>query len=643
MTHASGNGHNAISNNGNGDGDGHEPASPASHEPPVDVWVGPPSDGGWLRRLLPLLRTHRARIIASLATAVVAMGIGVTVPLVLRAAIDGALDEQTRDLEPLVITLVVLGVIRAVLTFFYRYGLYSTAFRLEFQMRTILQEHLSRQSFAFFDRVQSGQIISRANSDIRSIQLFLAFVPLMAVQFLSFIAALIIMLRIDAVLTLIALTPMPLVFVLGRRLRNLFFPQSWIVQSRQAEIATVVDESVNGVRVVKSFAAERRQILSLARAAERLRWANLQQHRARADHNPIIENLPRLGLALVLLWGGLGVIDGNLTIGDLVAFNVYIVVLQAPFRFLGMVLMMGQRAKASAERIYEVLDEPITLFDRPGAVDLVDPVGRVVFADVGFAYGTESIGGTEASRGTSVLDGFDLVIEPGETVAVVGATGSGKSTIPRLLLRFYETQTGSVSVDGHDVRDLTGSSLRAAVGMVPDEPFLFSTTVHDNIAYGRPSVSRDDVIAAATAAHAHDFICELEHGYDTVVGERGYDLSGGQRQRIAIARTLLTDPAVLVLDDATSAIDVHVEAQIHDALADLLGQRTTLIIAHRLSTIALADRVVVLDAGRLIADGTHAELLATVPRYAEILDSGDSTAETGAAAPDAHATAQEVR
>ena len=594
-------------------------------EPPVEVWVRPPGDGGWIRRLSPLLRTHRGRIVGSLLAAVVAMGIGVTIPLVLRAAIDQALDERTRSLEPLVVTLIALGAVRAVLTFVYRYGLYSTAFRLEFQLRTILQEHLSRQSFAFFDRVQSGQIISRANSDIRSIQLFLAFVPLMGVQFLSFLAALVIMLRIDVVLTLLALAPMPLVFVLGARLRTLFFPQSWIVQSRQAEIATVVDESVNGVRVVKSFAAEARQVMSLAKAAQRLRWANLQQHRARADHNPIIENLPRMGLALVLAWGGLRVIDGDLTIGDLVAFNVYIVVLQAPFRFLGMVLMMGQRAKASAERIYEVLDEPITLFDRPGAVDLVDPKGHIEFRGVSFTYGTESIGGVDASRGQPVVDGLDLVIEPGQTVALVGATGSGKSTIPRLLLRFYDVDAGSVRVDGHDVRDLTGESLRTAVGMVPDEPFLFSTSVHDNIAYARPTATRDEVVAAATAAQAHGFISELDDGYDTVVGERGYDLSGGQRQRIAIARTLLADPAVLVLDDATSAIDVEVETRIHEALHDVLGRCTTLVIAHRLSTISLADRVVVLDRGRIVADGTHSQLLEEVPRYREILDAGVDT------------------
>jgi len=610
----------------------YEPLAPHIDEPSVDVWIDADTDLGWIRRLAPLLRTHRVPLVASLVTAVLAMLIGVSVPLILRAAIDQALDAETRDLEPLVIALVVLGAIRALLTFVYRYGLYAIAFKLEHQMRTILQDHLSRQSFAFFDRVQSGQIISRANSDIRSIQLFLAFVPLMAVQLLSFALALAIMLNTNVLLTLIALAPMPAVFFMGKHIRDLIFPQSWIIQARQAEIATVVDESVNGVRVVKSFAAEERQIQELAKASLRLKWISLQLHRARANFNPIIENLPRLGLALVLLYGGLQVIDGNLTIGDLVAFNIYIVVLQAPFRFLGMILIMGQRAKASAGRIYEILDEPIALFDRPGAVDLVEPEGRVEFVDATFAYGTEVIGGAEGARTESVIKNLDLLIEPGERVAIVGSTGSGKSTLPRLLLRFYDLQSGSVKVDGHDVRDLTGASLRHGVGMVPDEPFLFSASVHDNIAYAIPTASRADVESAARSARAHGFIENLSDGYDTVVGERGYDLSGGQRQRIAIARTLLANPKILVLDDATSAIDVQVEAEIHEALDALLKDRTTIIIAHRLSTIGLADRIVLLDNGRIIADGTHAELIATEPRYLEILDSGptaDAPAQSG--------------
>jgi ATP-binding cassette subfamily B protein len=311
-------------------------------------------------------------------------------------------------------------------------------------------------------------------------------------------------------------------------------------------VATIVDENVNGVRVVKSFAAEEQQIGLLARAAQRLQWSNIRQADARARHAPLIENLPRLGMVAVLAYGGWLVIDGQLQIGTLIAFNAYIVMLQMPFRFLGFFLMLAQRAAASAERIYEILDESPEIVDRPGATDLVDPAGAVEFRDVTFAYGD----------GEPVLDHFDLRIEPGESVAIVGRTGSGKSTVARLLPRFYDVDGGAVSVDGHDIRDLSVLSLRSQVGLVLDEPFLFSVSVRDNIAYGRPNASDEEVRAAAEAAQAAEFIERLPEGYDTVIGERGYDLSGGQRQRIAIARTLLVNPRLLILDDATSAIDV---------------------------------------------------------------------------------------
>jgi ATP-binding cassette subfamily B protein len=305
------------------------------------------------------------------------------------------------------------------------------------------------------------------------------------------------------------------------------------------------------------------------------------------------------------------VIHGTLGIGAILAFNAYLLMLQAPFMMLGMLIMMGQRAAASADRIYEIIDERPTVTDKPDAVDLVDCRGEVRFSHVDFAY--------SADVERLVLADFDLHIAPGETVALVGRTGAGKSTVARLLNRFYDVRHGSIEIDGHDVRDLTRASLRANVGVVLDEPFLFSVSVRDNIAYGKPSATLEEVEAAARAAGAHEFISHLDDGYETVVGERGYTLSGGQRQRLAIARTLLVNPPILVLDDATSAIDVQVEQMIHASLRVQMQGRTTLIVAHRLSTISLADRVVLLDQQKVVADGTHAELLESTPLYAEVL------------------------
>jgi len=586
-----------------------EPIGVRPRYQPARRKIDPDKSKGWLKRVLPVVFSHRWLVIGTLLIAFVAMLIQVAVPAVIRSTIDRGLVDRSDPLIPYIYLLVGLGVGRGVLTYLYRYGMSRITFSLEYDLRAILYDHMTKLSFSFYDRIQSGQLISRANSDIRAVQRFLTQAPFLAMSMCTFALALTYMLSLHVLLTVVAVFCLPGVYMAGRHMRRFMFPLSWIIQSRLADVTTIVDENINGVRVVKSFAAEHQQITLLARAAEKLRWANIQAVNLRSRFNPIITNLPRLGLALVVFYGGYLAMNDRVTIGTLVAFSSYVVMLQAPFRMLAMFLVMNERAKASAERIYEILDERSEIVDSPTAVDLEDPRGEIEFADVSFGY----------KRGPDILRHFSLAIQPGEALAIVGRTGSGKSTIARLLMRFYDADDGTILVDGVDHRDLSVVSLRASIGMVLDEPFLFSLSIRDNIAYARPNAEMGDIIDAAAAAGAHDFISDLPKGYDSVIGERGYTLSGGQRQRIAIARTLLTNPKILVLDDATSAVDVQVEAQIHDALKGLMRERTTIVIAHRLSTIMLADQVVLVEDGEIAASGTHAHLMDSEPKYVEVL------------------------
>ncbi len=573
--------------------------------------IDPDRSKSWLRRALPVMRAHKVVFLISMVLTFVGLVLQVQIPNLLNHAITNSIQSHTVPLSYYVWWIVGLAVAGGIAGYISRLFLFETAYNFEYDLRNIIYEHLTKMSFAFYDRVQSGQLISRANSDIRSVQMYMTFAPLIVVQCSIAVVAFGFMLSINVPLAFVAMATMPLVFFVGVRMRRSMFPVSWIIQARLAEVATVVDENVNGVRVVKSFAAEEQQLRNLSRATDRVQWGYIKDADIRARFTPAVQNLPQVGLALVLLFGGYMVIHGHLGIGAILAFNSYLLMLQAPFMMLGMLIMMGQRAAASADRIYEILDEQPTVVDKPDAIDLTESRGDVRFTDVRFAYGGEDE--------NPVLADFNLHLSPGETVALVGRTGAGKSTVSRLLTRFYDVNSGSVRIDGHDIRDLTMDSLRANIGIVLDEPFLFSVSVRDNIAYGKPDASFDEIEAAARAAGAHEFITGLEDGYDTVVGERGYTLSGGQRQRIAIARTLLVNPPILVLDDATSAIDVQVELEIHAGLRVLMEGRTTLIIAHRLSTISLADRVVLLDQHRIVADGTHAELLETTPLYGEVL------------------------
>ncbi len=563
----------------------------------------------WWRRVLPVALSHRVAFGTAIGLSFLSLIFQTLIPNMLNGAINHALVHHTSPLHTYVIEIVIVGVLAGVTGAISRQNLFKTAYNLEADLRSLIYEHLTWLSFSFYDRVQSGQLISRANSDIRSVQMYSVFAPLIIVQACIGVVAFAFMLSIDVELALIAMVVMPILYVVGLKMRRVMFPISWITQARLAEVATVVDENVNGVRVVKAFAQEQAEVNRLADAAEGVAWAYVKDAEIRGVWSPWVQNLPQLGLALVLFFGGWMVLQGHLGVGAILAFNAYLLMMQAPFMMLGQLVMMGQRAKASAERIFEILDESPEVTERPGAVDLIDARGDVDFSHVGFTY----------ANGARILEDFDVHLAAGETVAIVGRTGSGKSTVARLLTRFYDVTDGSVEVDGHDVRDLSLSSLRANVGVVTDEPFLFSVSIRDNIAYGLPDATDVQVEAAARAARAHDFILELPEGYDTVIGERGYTLSGGQRQRVAIARTLLVNPPVLILDDATSAVDVHVEAEIYAALRELLRDRTTIVIAHRVSTIALAERIILLDEGRVAATGTHAQLLATSPLYSTVL------------------------
>ncbi len=604
--------------------DGIESGSPwiplaveAEYEPP-HATIDADRDKSWIARAMPVVLSHKFLFITALVTSFISLVLQVQIPKILMQAIDNSIVPSTSGaagvhvvpLSYYVEITLVLVVLATAAGYISRLFLMTTAYKIEFDLRNIIYEHLTRMSFPFYDRVQSGQLISRANSDIRSVQMYLTFAPSILVQCAIAVVAFGYMLSINVALAFVAMSTMPFIYVLSVRMRQSMFPVSWLIQARLADVATIVDENINGVRVVRSFAGEDQELKQLAKAADRLQWSYIKDADLRARFTPLIQNLAQVGLALMLLLGGYLVIHDRLEVGAILSFSFWIVMLQPPFQMLGMLIMLGQRARASAGRIYAILDEQPTVVDRPGAVDLVDTVGDVRFDDVRFSY---------VPDGPAVLDHFNMHLRPGETVALVGRTGTGKSTVARLTARFYDVTGGSVHIDGKDVRDLTLESLRAQVGIVLDEPFLFSLSIRDNIAYGKPRADFTDIEAAARAAGADEFIRELPNGYDTVVGERGYTLSGGQRQRIAIARTLLVNPPVLILDDATSAIDVQVELRIHDGLRKLLEGRTTLIIAHRLSTISLADRVLLMDEGQIVADGTHNDLMATCPLYVQVL------------------------
>ena len=594
--------------------------------PPPKNSINPNTDLGWIKRLMPIARSHRRPLIIGVCVGSVALILNVAVPAIAKEAIDSTIAGNRESLTIWALVLTIVGLGRFATGALYRISLFRVAWGVETDLRALLYSHLTKLSFSYFDRTQSGQVISRANSDIRSIQVLLAFGPLIGMSIISFILAFCFMMTLHIPLTLVALCTLPGVYFFGQKLRHSVFPLTWVSQARLAELATIVDENINGTRVVKSFAAEKQQVSLLQKAARHIEWVNVQTIKERAKFNPIIEALPRVGMAIVLLYGGLLAIDGQVSIGTLFAFNAYVIMLQAPFRMFGFLLLQTQRASASATRIFEVLDEKPEITDLPSAVKLTGVRDSIRFQDVNFSYsGPQSQDDIEEHHVKSeIITNLDLSIRAGETVAIVGMTGSGKSTIARLLTRFYDVNSGSILIDGVDIKKIQLHSLRQQIGIVFDEPFLFSTSISENISYGKPDASEAEIHEAARKAQALGFITDLESGFSTVVGERGYTLSGGQRQRIALARCLLEKPSVLILDDATSAIDVGVESLIHESLKTSLEETTTLLIAQRVSTIALADRIVFLEGGAISDEGSHSSLLSRNAAYASIIAESNS-------------------
>lgn len=574
--------------------------------------IDPDKTKNWFWRVLPILMSNKWPLLGGLFLMVFTMILGVSIPALMGMLVDSIepaiINSDPKVFFQLIILIVFLSVIRLIGGTIGSYQIGKASNQLEADLRSVIYNHFFTLSFSFFDKTQTGQLISRANSDIKTIQMFLMIAPMLMTSLLSFVFAAIYMLSVHVFLALSSMIAIPLVFALSVKLRQLTFPLSWLTQARQADVAVIVDENINGQRIIKSFAQELMQVNLLAKAAKKLQWVQVRSVDVSAFYNPLIENLSVLGSVFVWVYGGWLVIEGELALGSLVAFNMYLMMIQMPFRFLGWMLMLEQRAKASAGRIFEILDEKSELLQDKDQVNIKHMKGHISFKNVSFSYADELI-----------LKDLSFDIEANETVAIVGQTGSGKSTIIRLLSRFYDCDEGGIEIDGINIQDLSIKNLHHHIAQVLDEPFLFSVSIKDNIAYGKPDATDEEVIQAAKAAEAHEFIQETSDGYDTVVGERGYTLSGGQRQRLGIARALLVNPSILVLDDATSAIDVNIESKIHESLTRLLNKRTTILIAHRLSTINLADRVIVLDEGKIIASGKHEELLNSVSRYSEIL------------------------
>ena len=565
-------------------------------------------------RLLGFLRPYRWSLFISIVLAVLSQAAAIALVRISQSVIDLAIrprDEQM--LWELIGLIAVIGFVKAILMVGRRFISGRQALGVEFDMRNTMYAHLLRLSFGFYDRNQTGQLMSRATVDLQAVRFFLGYGLIFFFQHaLTVVGVTAIMLWTDWRLALVALAITPFVVLLAYRYSKVSHPVLRDVQQKMADVATVAEENIVGVHVVKSFAQEEQEQEKFQRRSNAVFEQTVLANRQRSIYVPLLSFVPLLAQAAILLVGGWMVTHGSLTIGQFFAFNLYVTMLIMPLRMLGMWIGQSQRATASGERIFQVLDEPEEIADKPDAEPLPPGPGRIQFENISFGYDAERF----------VLHGVDLAIEPDQNVAVIGHTGSGKTTLTALVPRFYDVTEGRVLIDGVDVRDVSLASLRSQIAVISQDPFLFSTTVRENVAFGAPGASDEEIESAARLAQAHEFIVELPEGYDTVIGERGITLSGGQRQRIAIARAIAMNPRILILDDATAAVDATTEARIRLGLREAMKGRTTLIIAHRLSTISLADEVVVLDHGRVVARGTQAELTESSPVYREIYEHG---------------------
>ena len=565
-------------------------------------------------RLLGFLRPYKGSLVVSTILAVLSQAAAIAIVLLVGEAIDGVEAQRgTGTLAWVVAAIMVVGVLKAALMVGRRVISGRQALGIEKDMREGLYGHLLRLSFGFYDRHQTGQLMSRATVDLQSVRFFLGFGLIFFLQhILTIVSVMAVLFGIEWRLALIALAITPAIVAVAYRYSHVSHPVLRDVQQKLGDVATVTEESIVGVHVVKSFAQEERRLAMFERASGAVFDATVRAFRQRAIYVPLLSFLPLLAQAAVLLVAGRMVVSGSLTLSEFFVFNLLLAMLIVPLRSLGMWVGQAQRATASGERIFEVMDEPEGVEDIPGASELPRGPGAIRFERLTFAYAADR----------PVLHEIDLELAAGKTVALIGHTGSGKTTLAALVPRFYDATEGRVLVDGVDVREVTRRSLRREIGVISQDPFLFSATVRENIAFGVLDATDERIELAARASQAHEFVEELPLGYDTVIGERGITLSGGQRQRLAIARALVIDPRILILDDATASVDATTEAKIRAGLAEAMRGRTTIIIAHRLSTIALADEVVVLEHGRIAAQGTQAEVLATSAVYQEIHEHG---------------------